>query len=541
MIASSAARTRVVVLFVCLLVVTAAVPVALGTASYTDSDDDSSATDDVDVSDSLRALEDGETVELVVRFEEATIPDGMTDREVEDHLESHAEKTQAPLLAFATQNPAVSVEEEFWLTNAVLLEVQTDRVDIEEFERFDAVEAIHENFELSIPDEPRDDGTGTDDDGSDWGGSGDDAPSTTWGVDAVGAPTVWEHHGTRGDGVRVAVLDTGVDADHPDLELYTDDPTDPTYPGGWAEFNETGDRITGSTPHDSATHGTHVSGTIAGGNERGTAIGVAPDVELIHGLVLEDNDGTFAQIVAGMEWALEEDADVISMSFGAPGYHDELIDPVRHATEGGVVVVSAIGNDGSETSGSPANVYESISVGAVDADGSVASFSGGERINRTEWTSQPEEWPGTYVTPDVVAPGVEIESTVPGGEYERLPGTSMATPHVSGTVALALSIEPEADSDELISALTESAGKPDGAPSEKDTRYGYGTVDANATVNALVDARTVDESPASATGTERTQTESYPGPADVFTASVAFVVSGVVLAAVLLAVRRRRF
>ncbi|TYT63575.1 S8 family serine peptidase [Natrialba swarupiae] len=443
-----------------------------------------SSDDDLEIDDSLRDLEDSETVELVVRFEEATVPEDASDDEVEYRLEEHAAKTQAPLLDYATETAWISVEEEFWVTNAVLLEVETDRVDLEAFERFDAIEAIHENFELSVPPEPdeRDDVADEDDD-----------PSATWGVEAVNAPTVWEEHDARGDGVRVAVLDTGVDADHPDIELHTDDPTDPTYPGGWAEFNESGDRVVGSTPYDSGAHGTHVSATVAGGNQSGTAIGVAPEAELLHGLVLDEEGGTFAQIIAGMEWALEEEADVISMSFGATGRHHQLTDPVRNAEESGVAVVAAIGNEGEDTSGSPANVYNSISVGAVGPDGTVASFSGGERLERTEWETGPE----TYVAPDVVAPGVAIDSAVPGGGYEPFPGTSMATPHVAGTIALLLEIEPDTTPSDVSRILTETAWKPADAPDEKDTRYGYGIVDADAAATQLVDERVEPEEVAS--------------------------------------------
>ncbi|MEY7849733.1 S8 family serine peptidase [Natrarchaeobius sp. A-rgal3] len=444
--------------------------------------------DGLEIDDALRDRGESETVELVVRFEEATIPDGVSDDAVERRLEEHAAETQAPVLEYAADTPWISVEEEFWVTNAVVLEVETDRVDLEAFERFDSVEAIHENFELSVPPEPAErDGTVDD----------EDAPSITWGVEAVNAPTVWQEYGVRGDGVRVAVLDTGVDAAHPDVELYTDDPTDPTYPGGWAEFDESGERVSGSTPYDSGIHGTHVSATVAGGNRSGTAIGVAPDAELLHGLVLDEDGGTFAQIVAGMEWALEEDADVVSMSFGATGRHHQLIDPVRNAEEAGVVVIAAIGNEGAETSGSPANVYDSISVGAVGPDGTVASFSGGERLQRAEWETSPETWPETYVTPDVVAPGVAIESAVPGGGYERLPGTSMATPHVAGTVALMLEAEPDATPSDVSRILAGAARKPADTPTGKDARYGYGIVDANAAVTQLVDERAESEEVAS--------------------------------------------
>ena len=450
-----------------------------------------------DDADEIRIDDDipdtGDDVEIVVRLEEAPVSDVDPDR-LDDRLEEHADDTQEPLLEYAADAPAIDVEERFWLTNAVVLEVDAEAVDLETFERFDAVEAVHENFAVSVP-EPRTQ-LGTTERTSD--ASAATGPSRTTGAIArLNVPAVWNAYETRGAGTRVAVLDTGIDPDHPALELYTDDPSDPTYPGGWAEFDATGDRVANSTPHDTGTHGTHVSGTVAGVAPDGTAIGVAPEADLLHGLVLNGGDGTFAQIVAGMEWALEEDADVISMSLGSTGAHAPFIDPVRNARASGAVVVGAIGNEGAGTSGSPGNVYETISVGASAGDDSVAAFSGGGRINRTDWATAPETWPDEYVVPTVVAPGVDVVSTVPDGGYARMPGTSMATPHVSGTIALLLSIDPGATPTELSTALTETAWKPEGdvkaddSPAANaaaaDTRYGHGIVDAEAAAGALVD------------------------------------------------------
>lgn len=473
---------RCFVLVVCLLLVTASVP---GAAMAVGSDSHVAEPAAVDVQNALE-VDDGlaklDSSELVVRLEEAPLDDaGDTERQ----LERHADRTQEPVLEYVAETPGVDVAEEFWVTNAIVLELETDAIDedvLAALERIDDVEAVHENFELSAPNPP---GPRTPADPSPPDG-GDEGPQTTAGIEYVNVPSVWERYDTRGDGVRVAVLDTGIEADHPDLELYTDTPGDPTYPGGWAEFDETGERVTGSTPYDTGRHGTHVSGTVAGGAASGTAIGVAPEAELLHGLVLDDDGGTFAQLVAGIEWALESDADVINLSLGSPGIYDQFIDPIYHAAESDVVVVTAIGNQGADTSNAPGNVYGTISVGAVTDDGAVASFSGGDRINRSDWKSVPEGWPETYTVPTVVAPGVGVTSTVPGG-YADKPGTSMATPHVAGIAALLLSADPDASPEALSTALTETAWKPDGESLEQDTRYGYGIVDAEAAADELVD------------------------------------------------------
>ena len=476
-------RVVVASLVVLGLTFAAAPPVAASNGSPTDPASNGSppatTLSDEDLAPIADELQDETgTVEVIVRFEVADLPAGADDEEIEAELEAHAETTQESVVEYAEDHEDATVYAEFWLANAVVLELDADELDRIAAEEH--VTGIHPNYEVTAPEPPRR-GPG--------GDRGDGERRATEGVTSIGAPEVWDAYGTKGEGVKVAVLDTGIDADHPDIDLYTTDPADPTYPGGWAEFDEHGEQRVGSTPHDSGTHGTHVSGTVAGSNESGVYLGVAPEADLMHGLVLEEQNGTFAQIVAGMQWAVEEDADVLSMSLGTEGPTHHFIRPVRNAQAAGTLVVAAIGNRGEYTSGSPANVYDALGVGAVDSNGSVAEFSGGEVLTREDWTRTPEDWPDEFVVPDVVAPGVSVKSTFPGGEYERISGTSMATPHVSGTAALILSVVPDASPGEVEGAITGTAHKPAGAPAEKDPRYGYGIVDARAAVDALGQAR----------------------------------------------------
>lgn len=522
----------------------AGLPIAAGVAAADGHDpgtDASIPTGDADGVVDERLTDDG-TIEVVVRLADPEIPEAASGAEAESKLESHADETQDPLLAHANATPGITVEETLWLTNAVVLTVDTDRADLEPIADLDAVERVHENFAVSLPDRPERRSV------TNASTTGDTRMTTaprTWGIDYLNVPAVWDAYDTRGEGVRVAVLDTGVDAAHPDVDLYTEDPSDPTYPGGWAEFNETGARVPGSTPRDTGFHGTHVSGTIVGGNASGTQIGVAPAVELLNALVLTDTGGSFAQVVAGMEWAVANDADVASLSLGSAGKHPAFIDPVRNAHDSGTIVVGATGNDGYGTSSSPANVVDALAVGAIGPDGTVPAFSGGERIDRTDWAVAPSGWPDSYVVPDVVAPGVSVTSAVPGGEYAALPGTSMATPHVAGTIALLLSIEPGASLDEIETALIESAWTPGAASDleagvEPETRYGFGVVDARAAADALVEARGGTDPAAVGEGSD-TADPGPPGAIGPISTGAIVLVATIGLVAALVALGLARF
>lgn len=511
-------RSLLVIVLVGSLVWSLAVPpVALAgvdsSGSIVDADGDVEI--DPNLEDTFEEAQKGETVEVVVQLEDASVS-SVPEEEIDDVLEDHAADTHQPLLEVAESTDGVTVVSQFWVTNAVLLEVDAGTVELDVFETVESVERLHGNTEIPVPDRPRP----PDDGGENETVSGYE---TTYGLAQIGAPAVWDDHGSTGADVTVAVLDTGIDVSHPDLDLYADDPADPTYPGGWAEFDERGERVDGSTPHDSHGHGTHVSGTIAGGDASGVHVGVAPDVDLVHGKVLDEDNGTYAQILAGMEWAVESDVDVLSMSFGATGTHDQLITPVRNVEASGVVPVAAIGNEGHGTSGSPANVYDAVAIGATDSDETVASFSGGEELSREDWSNPPADWPEEYVVPDLTAPGVGVYSTVPGGGYEYSSGTSMATPHVAGTVALVRSAEDELRPSDVATALSETADKPDDAPAEKDDRYGFGIIDAEAAVDAVAsapvdgDSRAVTddeesvETDGSASSLEPTGTDGTPG------------------------------
>jgi subtilisin family serine protease/nitrous oxidase accessory protein NosD len=420
------------------------------------------------------------TAEVIVRVEEFEIPEAgtLSKEAVVDELRTHANKTQQPVLDYAASTDGVTVVNRFWITNAVLMRVNTSKANASALVRQPGVTDVHKNYEVRALSTTNAQSNSTAQQPTAAGSASGDV---TYGLDQLNVPEVWAQHGTRGAGAKVAVLDTGADIDHPDLSLRTENQNDATYPGGWAEFDTNGDRVINSTPHATSDHGTHVTGTVGGGDASGTAVGVAPDAAMMHGLVLPEGTGSFAQIIAGMQWAVEEDADVISMSLGADGFYSTLIPPIRNAEDAGTTVVVAAGNHGPETAPSPGNIYDATTVGASGPDRDIAPFSGGDvvRTQRDWGDAAPGDWPASFVTPDIAAPGVGTYSTLPGGEYGEKSGTSMATPHISGVVALMVSASGgDLSPEEIDTALRKSATKPTNAPDDKDIRYGHGIVDA---------------------------------------------------------------
>lgn len=414
----------------------------------------------------------GGQVEAIVSMRADPTPGSPTE------LAAFAEAVQADIVD-RVRTAGDEVVTTFWLKNMLLVRAKPDTLTT--LSALDSVQRIIPNFELTRPDPQAANGVRA-------------AASVTWGLQKIGADRVQNERGLTGEGTRVAVLDTGIDLAHPDLagKLVTDDANDPAFPGGWIEFDDSGQPVQ-STPHDSSFHGTHVAGTIAGGNASGTQIGVAPGAELMAGLVIPGGSGTIAQVIAGMQWAIApfdadgnpagEPADIVSMSLGAEGHADELIEPARNVLAAGAFPAFAIGNDClPDSSGSPGNVYESVAVGATDSNDDVAGFSCGEIVAKTDWINAPGEWPDSYVVPDISAPGVDVLSAMPGGGYASFNGTSMATPHVSGTVALMLQARPDLSVDDALEILFGTAVADDRYGALPNPRYGWGRIDAYAAV-----------------------------------------------------------
>jgi subtilisin family serine protease len=281
-----------------------------------------------------------------------------------------------------------------------------------------------------------------------------------WGLRLLDVPPLWRQ--SRGQGVCVAVLDTGIDADHPDLIEAIDDARDFT--------------ASRHGPADRQGHGTHVAGIVAARqNERGV-VGVAPACGLLAAKVLDDDGaGGEAAVVAGIDWAVAAGADVLSMSFGGPRPSVPIYRAIQRAVDRGRFVVCAAGNAGRPDSVDyPARLPMTVAVGAVDRAGRAARF-----YSR-----------GTEV--DVCAPGQEITSCWLDAGYAKLSGTSMAAPFVSGVVALLLAKHrrmggktPVSNQDDLIEHLRRTAR--DAGPAGRDPAHGWGLIDPAAVLGPEAD------------------------------------------------------
>ncbi|HEX8870014.1 MAG TPA: S8 family serine peptidase, partial [Lentzea sp.] len=255
----------------------------------------------------------------------------------------------------------------------------------------------------------------------------------------IGAPQAWQQ-GFTGAGTTVAVLDTGIDSTHPDLQ---------------GAVVEEKNFTQAATTDDKFGHGTHVASTITGD---GKYRGIAPDAKLVNGKVLDDNgSGTESGVIEGMEWAATK-AKVVNMSLGSnsPSDGTDIVSQAvnRLTAEHGALFVVAAGNSGRQVA-SPAAADAALTVGAVDRDDKLAPFS----------SRGPRAGDGA-IKPDITAPGVDIVAakakngvigTPVDENHVALSGTSMATPHVAGAAAILAAKNPSWSPSDIKTALMNSA------------------------------------------------------------------------------------
>ncbi|MGW3658566.1 S8 family serine peptidase [Streptomyces sp. NPDC005151] len=291
-------------------------------------------------------------------------------------------------------------------------------------------------------------------------------------VPQVNAPQAWAE-GYDGKGTKVAVLDTGIDPTHPDVK---------------DRILDSKSFVPGEEVLDKNGHGTHVASTIAGSGAASDGVnkGVAPGADLIIGKVLSnEGSGADSGIIAAMEWAKAEGADVVSMSLGS-SIPDDGTDPMSQAVDtlsadGGPLFVIAAGNAyGAGTIGSPGSADKALTVAAVDKQDGRADFSSMGPLTRSYG-----------LKPDLSAPGVNINAAasqaVPGisGMYQEMSGTSMATPHVAGAAAILKQRHPDWSGQRIKDALMSSSKQlSDYTPYQQGT----GRLDVKAAIDTTIEA-----------------------------------------------------
>ncbi|GGG86793.1 S8 family peptidase [Paenibacillus radicis (ex Gao et al. 2016)] len=245
-----------------------------------------------------------------------------------------------------------------------------------------------------------------------------------WGIQHVKAPLAWST--TTGHRIKIGVIDTGVDFSHPDLRH--------SLSRGINLINRS------MLPHDDNGHGTHIAGTIAAANQVHGMIGIAPRAQVYPVKAFDHNGSAFvSDIVLGIDWCVRNKVQIINMSFGMKTRSKALLNSITNAYNAGVIVVASSGNDGKRRSVDyPARYPQTVSVGASTRLRRVAPFS-----NR-----------GAYI--DIYAPGDKIVSAWLRGKYHEMSGTSMATSHVSGAIALLLAYKPGLSPADIKSILKRS-------------------------------------------------------------------------------------
>jgi subtilisin len=273
------------------------------------------------------------------------------------------------------------------------------------------------------------------------------AQVTPWGISTVNAPAAWAI--SKGTGVKVGILDTGISLSHPDLAA--------NIKGGINTIKPA------KSANDDNGHGSHCAGIVGAINNTIGVVGVAPEVNLYAVKVLNSAGiGSLSDIIEGLQWCIDNQIQVVSMSFGSNGSNTTEHNAIIKAYNAGITLVAAAGNDGAANSVDYPGAYpEVIAVSALNSNLSLASYS----------SYGPEV--------DIAAPGTQVYSTYKGTAYATLSGTSMATPHVTGVAALRIAQNPSQSPAEIKTALQTTATNI-GLTADKQ---GAGLVNADAVVD----------------------------------------------------------
>jgi len=300
-----------------------------------------------------------------------------TDSTSHEEIKQDVEKSRESVVNHLTNTEGVSIKQKYWISNTIQITADLNQTSVATIQEHPEITSVSKDQTIAPPDQP--------DQPGDLATTEATTPEdVTYGLSQVNAPEAWEQFNATGEGVNVTVIDTGVDTDHPDITLNGGDAAN-NYEGGWAIYNKstTNDSTplepvgtNAPAPFDSDTglfaggHGTHVSGTVTGGNATGTHIGVAPNATLQHVAVFDTYDGEYgaktSDVISAIQWAATNDADIISLSLGGPSPNPAYVDAVDNARQQGIIVISSVGNNGDGNTSAPADIESVTSIGATD-------------------------------------------------------------------------------------------------------------------------------------------------------------------------------
>ncbi|WP_428963380.1 S8 family serine peptidase [Micromonospora fluostatini] len=476
-------RRSVVALAAALLALTAqpAVATAAPTRAGAPAAPPSAARAEVD-QEVLRQVEAAGTATFLVYLRERAPLDGTAKlrdadgraREVHRLLTSTADRAQRDLRAVLDERKASYTA--YWIANA--LRVRGDRALLDVIAARPEVERVEPSRSYPLV---RPESTGTAKARTD---------AVEWGIANIRAPQVWDEFATRGEGVVVANIDSGVAYDHPALVgSYRGNLGGGSFDHAYNWFDPA-DVCPGTAPCDNNDHGTHTMGTMVGDDGAGNQVGVAPGAKWIAAKGCESNNCSDASLLAAGQWVLAPtDAngqnprpdlrpDIVNNSWGGDGGDPWYQQTVAAWRAAGMFPVFSAGNDGPAcgSAGSPGDNANAYAVGSYTSTNTISNFSG--RGNATD--------PAAF-KPNIAAPGSNVRSSVPGG-YASFNGTSMAAPHVSGTVALIWSAAPTLRGDLAATEALLDGTAIDvdattcGGTAEDNNVFGEGRLDAYAAV-----------------------------------------------------------
>lgn len=430
-------------------------------------------------SDLARYLEQGDgTAPVLVLLQGGayipqTLAQGMTINEREQAIKQRMLQLQSSLRDFVKEQTASSFagsssirrHKFFWNTNALMATTTADMIN--ELSDREDVRAIILDRKITLG---RDYRTQEEPSGDPY----------TYGLDKIGVPELREKHpGLTGKGVIVGIIDTGLDAAHPEFK------------GRKVTFKDfVGNK---KEAYDDNGHGTHVAGTIGGLGVSGTQIGIAPEVEFAIAKVFSAQGGAdTSTLLRAMEWMADPQGTnngqgrprVVNNSWGGSMGGDAGKDPFYQAVITWVQLEIfpsfAAGNSGPSRSsvGTPGGLPPAFAIGATDSADKVAYFSSRGPVNTTL-----NGKPMNYIKPDVSAPGVKVMSSMPGGGYGAMSGTSMATPHTTGAIALLYQAKPDLKVSQIRDLLSKTSQDLGGEG--MDNEYGAGRIHIARAVEVL--------------------------------------------------------